>query len=125
MRSRTSSGSCRRLFRKFSAEKLLLILHSRNGVPVRLTEERWRHVLDRHPEMEGLREKTLETLAEPDMIQKGDFGELLAARSYADTLFGAKFLVVAYRENSAEDGFVLTAYLTRRLSSGREIEWKR
>lgn len=80
--------------------------------------------MHRHPEMEGLREKTLETLAEPDMIQKGDFGELLAVRSYAETPFG-KSLVVAYRESSVDDGFVLTAYLTRRPSSRRETEWKR
>jgi hypothetical protein len=75
--------------------------------------------------MDGLREKTLETLAEPDMIQKGDFGELLAVKSYADTPFGEKSLVVAYRESSVEDGFVLTTYLTRRPSSRRETEWKR
>lgn len=103
----------------------MLIVRSRNGVPVRLTEERWGHILNRHPEMGGLREKTLETLAEPDIIQRGDFGELLAVRSYAETLLGEKYLVVAYREVSDEDGFVLTAYLTRRPSSGREIVWKR
>jgi hypothetical protein len=48
----------------------LLIVRSRNGVPVRLTEERWRHVVDRHPEMGDLREEVLATLVEPDMIQE-------------------------------------------------------
>lgn len=102
----------------------MLIVRSRNGVPVRLTEERWRHIVVRHVEIDGQRDKVLETLAEPDMIQQGDFGELLAVRFYADTPMGEKFLVVAYREVSVEDGFVLTAYLTRRPSTGREIIWR-
>jgi len=103
----------------------MLIVRSRNGVPVRLTEERWRHVVERHPEMGNLREEVLETLAGPDMIQEGDFGELLALKLYHGTPLGEKFLVVAYREVSAEDGFVLTAYLTRRPSTGRETVWRR
>lgn len=85
----------------------MLLVRSRNGVPVRLTEER-------------------ETLAEPDMIPEvGDFGELLAARLYTETPLGEKYVVVAYREVSVEDGFILTAYLTRRPSSRRETLWKR
>lgn len=103
----------------------MLIVRSRNDVPIRFTEERWRHVIVRHPEMGNLREEVLETLAGPDMIQKGDFGELLALKLYSETLLGEKYLVVAYREVSTEDGFVLTAYLTRRPSAGRETIWKR
>lgn len=103
----------------------MLVVRSRNGVSVRLTEERWRHIIDRHPEMDGQREKVLETLAGPDMIQEGDFGELLAIKFYAETPLGEKYVVVAYREISTEDGFILTAYLTRRPSSRRETLWKR
>ena len=54
-----------------------------------------------------------------------DFGELLAIRPSAETPLGAKYVVVVYREISAEDGFILTAYLTRRPSSRRETLWKR
>ncbi len=103
----------------------MLIVRSSNGVPVRLSEERWRHIVDRHPEMGNLREEVLETLAGPDMIQKGDFGELLALKLYPETPLSEKFLAVAYREVSAEDGFVLTTYLTRRPSGRRETLWKK
>ncbi len=82
-------------------------------------------MVDRHPEMGSLRRKVLETLAEPDMIQKGDFGELLALKLYPKTPLDEKFLVVAYREISAEDGFVLTTYLTRRPSVRGETLWKK
>lgn len=103
----------------------MLIVHSRNGVPIRFTEERWQHIVDGHPEMHGQRERVLETLAEPDMIQEGDFGESLAIRRYTETPMGEKHMVVAYRETSTEDGFVLTAYLARRPSSRRETVWRR
>ena len=102
----------------------MLIVHSRNGVPVRLTEERWQHIVRRHPEMDNQRERVLEALAEPDMIQQGDFGEVLAVRFYPETPLTRKFLVVAYQEVSPEDGFILTAYLTSRPSARRVTIWK-
>jgi hypothetical protein len=40
--------------------------------------------------MSSQREKVLETLAGPDMIQDGDFGELLAVRLYPETPIGEK-----------------------------------
>lgn len=103
----------------------MLIVHSRNGVPVRLSKERCQHIILRHPEMNNQRERILETLAEPDMIQQGDFGELLAVRFYLGTPLTDKFFVVAYREINPDDGFILTAYLTNRPSAKRVTIWKR
>lgn len=103
----------------------MLIVHSHGGVPIRLTQERWRHIVGRHPEMESLRQSVVETVSEPDIVQKGDFGGLLAVKLYENTPLGEKFVIVAYREVSEEDGFVLTAYLARRPSSRREALWRR
>jgi hypothetical protein len=103
----------------------MLIVHSHNGVPVRLTEERWQHIVHRHPEMGDQRDRILETLTEPDTIQQGDFNELLAIRFYPKTPLTRKFLVVVYREISVEDGFILTAYLASRPSTRRITIWKR
>lgn len=101
------------------------IVRSVDEVPIRLTEERWKHISRRHPEMKNQRERVLETVSEPDLVQRGDAGELLAVRYYPETPLTEKYLVVPYRELTATDGFVLTAYLTNRPSSGREIVWKR
>jgi hypothetical protein len=101
------------------------IISSRGGVAIRLTEERWTHIRENHPEVEGMRDAVLETVSDPDMIQAGDSGELLAIRRYAETRLTSKYLVVPYREISAEDGFVLTAYLTSRPSALRRVQWKR
>lgn len=76
----------------------MLIAYSQNGVPVRLTAERWRHITQRHPEMVDQRERVLETLTEPELIQQGDYGVLLAIRSYLQTPLTSKHLVVVYRE---------------------------
>lgn len=103
----------------------MLIIRSMNGVPVRLTQERWQHILHRHPEVDTQCERVLETVAGPDMIQQGDSGELLAVRFYPETPLTSKFLVVAYREVSLDDGFILTAYLTSQPSARRVTIWKR
>ena len=103
----------------------MLIVRSRNGVAIRLTEERWGHIARRHPEMAEQRERLLETVVEPDAILEGDEGALMAVRWYADTPLTQKFLVVPYRELSSEDGFIVTAYLTSEPSPKRRILWKR
>lgn len=103
----------------------MLIAYSQNGVPVRLTAERWQHITHRHPEMADQRERVVETLTEPELIQQGDYGALLAIRFYAETPLTSKYLVVVYRETDRNDGFILTAYFTSRPSANRVTIWKR
>ena len=103
----------------------MVVVYSQGGVPIRLTEERWTHIVTNHPEMDSLREQVLETVAEPDRIQAGDFSEHLAIRRYEHTPLDAKHLIVAYREVDDEGGFIITAYLTRRPSIERTVLWKR
>ena len=85
---------------------------SKNGVTIRLTEERWSHIMDEHRELEGLHRAVLETVTDPERVLAGGAGELLAVRIHEP----GKWLVVAYRE-AEDDGFVITAFLTRRLRS--------
>ena len=88
------------------------IAKSKNGVIIRLTDERWSHICEEHAELAGLRFDVLETVAEPERILSGGAGELLALKKQTD----GKMLVVVYRED-AGDGFVITAFLTRREAS--------
>jgi len=48
----------------------VLIVKSRNGVPVRLTDERWNHIVGRHPEMASQRDRVLGAVGDPDLIQR-------------------------------------------------------
>jgi len=83
------------------------LIHSVNKVPIRLTDERWAHITEEHCELAGLRLEVLETVARPDRVLTGGEGELLAVRE----LSPGKHLVAIYRE-LAQDGFIITAFLT-------------
>ena len=84
-------------------------VYSTNGVPIRLTDERWVHVTEEHNELVGLRLEVLETVTNPTEIFVGNRGELLVVREVEP----GKYLVVVYRE-SQQDGFIITAFLTRK-----------
>lgn len=103
----------------------MIVVYSKNKVPIRLTQERWTHITNGHPEMENQKEKVEETISNPDFIQKGDFGEVLAFRVFTKTAIRKKYLVVVYKEINEKDGFVLTAYFTDAPSKRRSIIWKR
>jgi hypothetical protein len=98
---------------------------SRDGATIRISKERWAHVASQHPEMADQQEQVVATVSDPDRLQAGDTGEILAIRWYERTPLTSKFLVVAYRETDSRDGFVLTAYLTSRLSGTRTTIWTR
>jgi len=82
-----------------------------NGVTIRLPAERWIHITEEHAEMAGYLYDVLEAIQEPAVIFEGNAGELLAAREIET----GKYLVAVYREVNQEDGFVITAFLTKRL----------
>jgi len=84
-------------------------VYSKNGVPIRLTDERWAHITEAHGELAGLRLEIVGTVANPTELFAGHRGELLAVREVEP----GKYLVVVYRE-SQQDGFIITAFLTRK-----------
>ena len=44
---------------------------SKNGVLIRLTDERWAHITEEHCELAGLRLEVLETVGNPTRILEG------------------------------------------------------
>ncbi|MFN3740962.1 MAG: hypothetical protein ACK4TF_09900 [Thermodesulfovibrionales bacterium] len=46
----------------------MIIVKSKNNIPIRLTKERWEHIIQRYPEMNGQSDRVLETLSEPEII---------------------------------------------------------
>jgi hypothetical protein len=86
---------------------------SRNQVPIRLTDERWAHIVEEHCELAGLREEVLQTIEHAEEVRAGGEGELLAIR----LMEPGKALVVIDREIGSDDGFIITAFLTRRLAA--------
>ncbi len=97
------------------------IVYSINNVPIRLTEERWIHIVENHDDLAGYYEEVLKTVEEPDYIIKGYKGALIALRKIKN-----KFLAVVYKELKQNDGFIITAYFTGKIKLNREaIIWRR
>ncbi len=90
-------------------------VQSKNGVPIRLPDERWIHITEEHSELAGYYFEVFETVNEPQAVYEGKLGELIAVKE----LETGKFMVVVYKEVSKEDGFIITAFLTKRI---RQIE---
>jgi hypothetical protein len=99
---------------------ILRIADSVNGVPIRLTDERWEHILYRRPEMASFMETVLDGLEHPEYILRGYKGTLIAV-----VHFGKRsYLNVVYRELSLTDGFIITARIERELDKSK-IVWRR
>jgi hypothetical protein len=86
-----------------------MLATSVNNVPIRLTDERWAHVIQEHEELIASKADVLLTITAPKRVLLGGAGELLAVREVGS----GKWMVVVYRENNEQDGFVITAFLTR------------
>ncbi len=84
-------------------------IRSVNAVLIRLPDERWDHICEEHAELVDRKNEVLQTVHAPERVVMGNDGELLAIRE-----------VVVYRELEA-DGFVITAFLTRRIRSINRI----
>lgn len=89
------------------------------GVPIRLTHERWFHIVENHDDLAGYYEDVLDIVENPDLIIRGYQGSLVAVRSY-----GRRYLMVIYRQVSREDGFIITAYFTSKIDR-RKALWNK
>jgi len=78
-----------------------------NKVKIRLTDERWKHIVLLHPGLVDSQSVILSTVKNPDYVFAGGGGELLATSK----IFGNHYIVVVYKETS-KDGFTITAYET-------------
>ncbi len=91
-----------------------------NGVLVRLTDERWSHIIDGHANLANYRDDVLDVVQHPDEVRSGYGGALIALRGYGKQ----RYLAVIYKEISADDGFIITARFARKKPGGR-ILWRK
>ena len=91
-----------------------------DGVPIRLTEERWFHIVENHDDMAGHYDAVLETVADHNLVLPGYRCSLIAVRNYARQ----RYLFAIYRRVRSDDGFVITAYFSCKVNRKKAI-WKR
>jgi hypothetical protein len=96
------------------------IAYSVNNVPIRLTYERWYHIIENHDDLASYFYEVLETVEKPDFVVRGNKGTLKATRNTGKN----RWIVVIYRETSKTDGFIITAYFLDKRPKG-EIIWRR
>lgn len=98
---------------------ILETVYSINGVPIRLTDERWEHIVDEHSYMAAYYEMMLDVVEEPTYILRGQRGVLVAV----EPLGKRKFLHVMYREVNKGDGFILTAFIQKSFDR-KKVIWR-
>lgn len=87
----------------------MITVTSKNFISIRLTEERWAHIIEEHGELNGMQGTVLLTIVDPERILLGKAQEHLAVREIEP----GKWMVVVYNE-SKDDGFIITAFMTRK-----------
>ena len=97
-----------------------MIVYSINNVPVRLTEERWFHIVENHNDLAGRYDDILIAIENPDIVQQGYRDALLAIKRIKMN----RWLVVVYKEIDDDDGFVVTAYQTSKIKLGGVL-WRK
>jgi hypothetical protein len=95
------------------------VAHSVNGVAIRLSYERWYHIVENHDDLASTFHDVLDTVERPDFVVRGSHGALKAVKNMGRK----KWMVVVYRESSKRDGFVITAYLLSKKPKGEAI-WR-
>jgi hypothetical protein len=90
-----------------------------NNVPIRLTSERWFYIVENHDDVAGYYDDVLQAVENPELILPGHRGSLIAVRNYGHQ----RYLAVIYREVSAEDGFIVTAYFTDKIERKKAL-WR-
>jgi|ERR1035437_5830731 hypothetical protein len=97
---------------------------SKNGVPIRLTDERWMHITTGHPEIADYYYELLETIENPELIYEGVNDAKIAVKKFKETM--DKFVIVIYKEISETDGFIITAYISNQEQKfkKKKILWK-
>lgn len=96
-----------------------------HNIPIRLTNERWRHISVGHPEMAAYIDQILDCVENPEIVYQGTEDEFLAVKSLDNEKL--KFIVVVYKESDDNDGFIITSFITNKLAylNNKKVIWKR
>lgn len=90
---------------------------------IQLSAERWKHIVQQHPEMKPHIEQVRTALSDPDYVKRSSSDDdVLLYYRFVSEIFGGKYVLVAVKRN--ERDFVVTAYITDKIKKGEEI-WRR
>src|SRR4030042_3348293 len=99
------------------------ITYSVSNVPIRLSDERWNHIVENHNDIAGYYYDVLEAVASPTWILEGDEDELWAVKLISK---GKAFLVIYKEFKDQHDGFIISAFIQATIKKllKRRILWQ-
>lgn len=99
---------------------ILDIVKSINDVPIRLTDERWEHILIGHPYMSGFYARLLQAVENPEFLLRGEKQSKIGILNMGRR----RWLHVVYREIDKTDGFIVSAFINNDFNRDKII-WSR
>jgi len=96
------------LYNVFSGAVVMFVI-AFDGTKVVLREERWRHIVLRHPELKDKRDFVLLVVSNPDEVYVDSAGAFHVLKRFVDEV--SDYLVVVYVKERGE-GYIRTAYYT-------------
>jgi hypothetical protein len=87
------------------------------GIPIRLTAERWMHIVEARDELAGRAHEVLTAVETPDWVTRGYRGSLVAWKGYGRR----GYLAVVYKEVGTTDGFIITAFFTKKATKRKKV----
>ncbi len=100
----------------------LMELIDRFNRRIKLTEERWNHIAETHPELKDMLKDLKGTVGDPELIKRSVYNEnvVLFYRYYGHIYEGKHMCVVVRLDEES----IVTAYITDRIKKG-EVVWKK
>ena len=98
------------------------------GGNVELSEERERHIQNRHPDLlPDHRDRIVATVADPDQVRRSSrVGNAVLLTKWFPDLRGGRHVVAVVVDDPGQGSrpWIITAYLARKLAEG-EVEWRK
>lgn len=94
------------------------------NITIRLTEERWNHIVEAHPELKKFKGYIITTVKTPDSLFFNEFtGQYIFIKEFV------KFItenLIAYVQKEDDEGFVVTSHPISKKRIARKIKkWKK
>lgn len=87
---------------------------------IKLSNDRWKHITDTHPEVEGLLKELEHALKDPELIKRSVYdANVVLFYRYCEHIYEGKYMCIVVR---LDEESVVTAYITDRIKSG-DVVW--
>ena len=90
------------------------------GRRIFLTQERWQHIITRHPELRDKQNEVLKTVKQPEIIVENPFNKSVNLYHRFDKRLNLYTVVIV----EIEQGFIITSYSSLGIKKG-EIIWQK